>query len=205
MTTDDFTLLDSISSRRALAGAPSEADRAATVEQLAVQAVAAAEAEALEAARQERLRQEAAALLREAIGGVEVWARQAAAAAEAVRRKGEGEGADGGAGGGAGGGDGGGGDVGAAEGPDWELLGQRARLLGGEATSSLQDALTAVQRDFEAFRRLEQQGRLPTLLPTLLTTPHPPNHTDTYPPTHPHPHHIDTHAHMFIIPSSPGL
>ena len=167
MTTDDFTLLDSISSRRALAGAPSEADRAATVEQLAVQAVAAAEAEALEAARQERLRQEAAALLREAIGGVEVWARQAAAAAEAVRRKGEGEGADGGAGGGAGGGDGGGGDVGAAEGPDWELLGQRARLLGGEATSSLQDALTAVQRDFEAFQRLEQQGRLPTLLEEL--------------------------------------
>ena len=172
MTTDDFTLLDSISSRRALAGAPSEADRAATVEQLAVQAVAAAEAEALEAARQERLRQEAAALLREAISGVEVWARQAAAA-EAVRRKGEGEGGGGGgAGGGGGGGDGDGrGDAAAAEGPDWELLGQRARLLGGEATSSLQDALTAVQRDFEAFRRLEQQGRLPTLLPTLLT-PH---------------------------------
>ena len=164
--------LDSLSSRRALAGAPNEADRAATVEQLAAQAVAAAEAEALEAARQERLRQEAAALLREAISGVEVWARQAAAA-EAVRRKGEGEGeGGGGAGGGAGGGDGDGrGDAAAAEGPDWELLGQRARLLGGEATSSLQDALTAVQRDFEAFQRLEQQGRLPTLLPTLLT-PH---------------------------------
>ena len=164
--------LDSLSSRRALAGAPNEADRAATVEQLAAQAVAAAEAEALEAARQERLRQEAAALLREAISGVEVWARQAAAA-EAVRRKGEGEGGGGGgAGGGAGGGDGDGrGDAAAAEGPDWELLGQRARLLGGEATSSLQDALTAVQRDFEAFQRLEQQGRFPTLLPTLLT-PH---------------------------------
>jgi len=164
--------IDSLSSRRALAGAPNEADRAATVEQLAAQAVAAAEAEALEAARQERLRQEAAALLREAISGVEVWARQAAAA-EAVRRKGEGEGGGGGgAGGGAGGGDGDGrGDAAAAEGPDWELLGQRARLLGGEATSSLQDALTAVQRDFEAFQRLEQQGRLPTLLPTLLT-PH---------------------------------
>ena len=155
--------LDSLSSRRALAGAPNEADRAATVEQLAAQAVAAAEAEALEAARQERLRQEAAALLREAISGVEMWARQAAAA-EAVRRKGEGEGE--------GGGDGDGrGDAAAAEGPDWELLGQRARLLGGEATSSLQDALTAVQRDFEAFQRLEQQGRFPTLLPTLLT-PH---------------------------------
>ena len=166
--------IDSLSSRRALAGAPNEADRAATVEQLAAQAVAAAEAEALEAARQEQLRQEAAALLREAISGVEMWARQAAAA-EAVRRKGEGEGEGGGgagAAGGGGGGDGDGrGDAAAAEGPDWELLGQRARLLGGEATSSLQDALTAVQRDFEAFQRLEQQGRLPTLLPTLLT-PH---------------------------------
>ena len=48
--------------------------------------------------------------------------------------------------------------------PDWELLRQRASLLGGELGASVQLGLAAVQVDFDAFQRLQERGQLPTLI-----------------------------------------
>ena len=122
--------------------------------------------------RDEQIRKEAAALLREVVSGVEAWARQAAVEQPkqqqgAAGQQGEGPGAAGQGQGPAGQGVQGGPSATDAAEPDWELLTQRANLLGGEAAVSLRRALETVQSDFESFQELRQQDALPTLVETL--------------------------------------
>jgi len=136
-------MLGSISGARALRQAPTE-QRAGVQAEQEEAAAREADADAREAARQAQLRREAAELLREAIGGVEQWVKQAAEETK--------DGA---------------GRPDAAEGPDWELLRQRAGLLGGEAAVSLQGALGTLQSDFAAYEKLKQRGQLPTIVEQL--------------------------------------
>ncbi|KAL1515830.1 hypothetical protein AB1Y20_002446 [Prymnesium parvum] len=97
-----------------------------------------------EEARAARLRAEAKDVLSEALRGVEALARRAAEGGRKKEGGEEGEGKE--------------------EEPDWELLQQRAALLGGELGQSVQQGLQAVRVDFLAFKQLGEAGQMPTLL-----------------------------------------
>ena len=141
-------MLGRLSSSRALSGASID-QRAAAMEDAATDDERREEAEKAAAARQKQMRQEASELIKEAVSGVEAWARQAAAENDAKQNgrpppppKGDNE-------------------------PDFELLTQRASLLGGEVGKSVGQALEAVQGDFAAFVRLQEDGQMPTLIEQL--------------------------------------
>ena len=51
--------------------------------------------------------------------------------------------------------------------PDWELLGQRARLIGGTLGEALTDGLALTRKDFEAYQSLQEGGNMPTLVEEL--------------------------------------
>jgi hypothetical protein len=51
--------------------------------------------------------------------------------------------------------------------PDWELLGQRARLVGGTLGEALTDGLALTRKDFEAYQSLQAGGNMPTLVEEL--------------------------------------
>ena len=143
------SMLSAISATRSLSAAPSDDERLAAADAAAREAEMNVAAEEAAVARNERLQVEAAALLREAIIGVEAWARRTAA----QESSGNTQTADArGAG---------------VDEPDWELLGQRAQLLGGEVGDSLSAALKTVESDFVAFRKLQEGGQLPTLVEQL--------------------------------------
>ena len=110
--------------------------------------------EAARAEREARLSAEARALLKEAMGSVEAWVREAAAKGEAN------------AAGGGGNAEGNGAAVETAP-PDWELLGQRARLVGGTLGEALTDGLALTRKDFEAYQSLQLGGNMPTLVEEL--------------------------------------
>ena len=88
------------------------------------------------------------------MGSVEAWVREAAA-------KGEANAAGGGANAGRRG------AVVETAPPDWELLGQRARLVGGTLGEALTDGLALTRKDFEAYQSLQQGGNMPTLVEEL--------------------------------------
>ena len=140
--------LDRIQSTRQLSAAQASGARALAAEGAAQEASAEERASAEEAeeearkAREARLAAEARELLTEAVGSVEAWVRDAAAAQR------------------------GGGEVDTAP-PDWELLGQRARLVGGTLGEALTDGLALVRQDFEAYQGLQQGGNMPSLVEEL--------------------------------------
>jgi len=131
----------STESQRALGAAIEEEEK--TREQLLAE----------KAAAEEALRREAADLLREAIGGIEEWVREARRREE-QRSKQERQ------------------DVntsnGAAatpsRGPNWLRLQQRARVVGGELGAALSISLEELRSDFSAYVELDAQGQLPTLV-----------------------------------------
>ena len=153
--------LDTIAGKRQLSaaqaggGAPALAAEGAAQEASAMEAAATEEAE--EAARAERealLASEARALLKEAMGSVEAWVREAAAKGEANAAGGGANAARRGA-------------VMETAPPDWELLGQRARLVGGTLGEALTDGLALTRKDFEAYQSLQKGGNMPTLVEEL--------------------------------------
>jgi len=137
----------------------------------------AAEAAAEEARKQREaiLLEEAKLLLREAVQGVEAWVRESEARREAAEKQ-QAAGGGGAASGGGGGGSGGSGSgSGAAPPPrqpsppppDWELLRQRANLVGGTLGEALRDGLELVREDFDAYQGLQRGGNLPNLAEQL--------------------------------------
>mmetsp|Transcript_32313 Transcript_32313/g.58956 ORF Transcript_32313/g.58956 Transcript_32313/m.58956 type:complete len:853 (-) Transcript_32313:15-2573(-) len=101
---------------------------------------------------QAAIRNEAAALLKEAVAGVEAWTRQFADDEEATEastvKKPKKQ----------------------IKEPDWEALKQRASLLGGGVSNELKKGLDEVRRDFASFQRLAKQGQLPTVVEQLQET-----------------------------------
>ena len=133
-------MLGRISTTRSLGAAPTAADAADAAteeERQAAQDKAAAE-------RQAMMREEAGSLLREAVSAIEIWARNAAKNESAPNAA-----------------------PAAEEEIDWELLTQRASLLGGELGVSVRAGLETAQADFAAFQSLQQSGQLPTLIEQL--------------------------------------
>ena len=172
-------MLSSISSTRALSGAPTDDARLEAATARDAEELSQREAdEAAEAARA-ALRAEAAALLAEAIGGVEAWARQAATDAEqaagvaAANETAPAEATAAAAGAAADLAGFVGGLLGSekagtrVEEPDWEELSQRAGLLGGDVAVGVREGLETVRRDFAAFQSLQRKGQLPTLIEQL--------------------------------------
>lgn len=146
--------LKAIDTARAMRQAPSPEDRLKLVAAKQESALGEEEAQKVESERAARMRGEAKALLMEAIEGVEKWARSAARENERQRV--------------------GDADTSApAEEPDWELLQQRAALLGGEVATSVQRGLAVVRTDFSAFKRLRESGQLPTLMEEIVETNQP--------------------------------
>ncbi len=123
----------------------------------AAAALSSAEAEGSEAAaetarRDAALRTEAAALLREALVGIEAWVRVQAESRESGVAPATA------------------GSSSAAAEPDWDGMGARARVLGGELGTSLSTALKELRVDFVAYQDLAAAGQLPTVLEELQET-----------------------------------
>ena len=156
-----------ISSVRSLSAAADPGARLALAAEAELDDAAREKLAAEEAARDAAMRKEAAALLREALVGVEAWAQEAATTAKEAAAAAEGiedgvERAKAAA-------------AAAARRPpseppvDWEKLRQRSKLLGGDVGDSLNRALASVRTDFEAFQILEREGQLPTIVEELTT------------------------------------
>ena len=161
-------MLGRITTTRSLSGAGGEGQRLMAAGS-ADETLTAEEADRAAAERQAAMRAEAAELLKEAVGAVETWAREAAADDAQQQQQ---QAADGG------GGDGSGAASRAAAAPpprdaaevvepDWELFTQRASLLGGDIGASVRMGLDSARRDFSAFQTLQQQGQVPTLIEQL--------------------------------------
>lgn len=157
--------LERISTVRQLSTAEAEGGGKALAAAGAEQAASAEERAAAEAAAEEARKQreailleEARLLLREAVQGVEAWVRESEARREAAEKQGKG-----------------GGGSGATPQPrqpsppppDWELLRQRANLVGGTLGEALRDGLELVREDFDAYQGLQRGGNLPNLAEQL--------------------------------------